>query len=733
MYAGSAFVLFDLANNVVEPMNLPAWLPRVIIWTALLGFPIAVILSWIFDITPEGIDKTKSFEEVADSEEKQITSRRRLKVSDVIIVALIILVGILTYPRIFGTESLNAMTVPVTIVNEFGERETRRVFKEDYLTRLALLPFDNEVNDTSVNWLWVGIPEAVKEDMRQFPNILIAWDDATHLNKQIAFANEKKFPFFLTGSFRVDDNIFEITTRLHQASNGSVRHKHIYRGADFFGLMDSICIQVRRDLGVSEIIINSTPDVPISSLMTENLNAYKYYIQGRYFAEFETVPALPVWKAIHMDSTFARACYLYAYWCYNFQLSDVSAKRSIDQAIRHRKRLSEYNDIETRITNYLIMGDTAKVVDLLEDQYELRPWDLNLLNSLRNTYFRLNLYERAIDMAIRMNELIPNYPSYQLLLAHSYLFTGKPNKSLDVLNSILAEYPENVEALLKIGEAYLHIRDLDAAEKAFTRAITLTPEQENNWYKLLEHIDFVRKQEITVEFLRPYVNIQRDEKGGNTFETRIIENQLRFKYISQGGFFAYPVSDSVFVYAFKDGDTFSFIEYTWILSRGKPRMAKFEQRTGAFFYSTECWVEDSQILQAKNLLAVGRTSEALAAFLDAYNQNPEHYYLANYIQHLEFILNPDFDSLVAVLNSYVGKYGELSFHTKDDKFYYTDYEGLTYELLPLSEDTFMVPSRYELNVQIVQKNGQVGGLKYLYRDGREEFFQRTMKESISNS
>ena len=51
IYAGAAYVLFELANNVVSPLNLPDWTPRLIIIIALVGFPIMVVLSWIFDIT----------------------------------------------------------------------------------------------------------------------------------------------------------------------------------------------------------------------------------------------------------------------------------------------------------------------------------------------------------------------------------------------------------------------------------------------------------------------------------------------------------------------------------------------------------------------------------------------------------------------------------------------------------------------------------------------------------
>ena len=313
MYAGGAFVLFDLANNVVVPLNLPDWTPRLVIIIALVGFPIMVVLSWIFDITPEGIGKTESLDELSVQEQAPSPGKRRLKVSDVIIGILVIVVGILVYPRFFGTPRLNGMTFPVTVVNEFGERETRRVFKEDYITRLALFPFNNEVNDSSVNWLGWGIRDAVLEDQLQFSNMLIELDNATHLNEQIALAKDVKYPYFLTGDFNVSNGLYEITTRLYQTANGAVQAEYVYRGSDFFSLIDSICLQVRNDLGIPEVILNSTPDLSISELMTGHLEAYENYINGRYFWNFPDNQYACLRKAIELDSTFVKASYNLAF------------------------------------------------------------------------------------------------------------------------------------------------------------------------------------------------------------------------------------------------------------------------------------------------------------------------------------------------------------------------------------------------------------------------------------
>ncbi|RLD49540.1 MAG: hypothetical protein DRI97_18025, partial [Bacteroidetes bacterium] len=85
MYAGAAFVIIEVTNNIVEPLGLPAWVPTVVILLLIIGFPVIAILSWIFDLTPEGVKKTESFESAAMKQESEEAGRRKLRTSDIVI------------------------------------------------------------------------------------------------------------------------------------------------------------------------------------------------------------------------------------------------------------------------------------------------------------------------------------------------------------------------------------------------------------------------------------------------------------------------------------------------------------------------------------------------------------------------------------------------------------------------------------------------------------------------
>ena len=57
-YAASAWLLVQVATQVFPFFEVPVWTVRLVILALVLGFPIAVILAWAYDITPDGIKRT---------------------------------------------------------------------------------------------------------------------------------------------------------------------------------------------------------------------------------------------------------------------------------------------------------------------------------------------------------------------------------------------------------------------------------------------------------------------------------------------------------------------------------------------------------------------------------------------------------------------------------------------------------------------------------------------------
>src|SRR6056300_1510203 len=65
VYAVMAWLIIQVIDVINEPLKLPDWLATVVIVLLAIGFPIAMILAWAFDLTPTGIEPEVDGRDVA--------------------------------------------------------------------------------------------------------------------------------------------------------------------------------------------------------------------------------------------------------------------------------------------------------------------------------------------------------------------------------------------------------------------------------------------------------------------------------------------------------------------------------------------------------------------------------------------------------------------------------------------------------------------------------------------
>lgn len=139
VYASAAFVLIELVNNLSEPLNLPPGLATIVIVVLAVGFPLAVILSWIYDLSGEGLERTKPIDEVSEKRVAKVPNAWKIATY----VSFVVIVGLLTFNIIGGTKSLKA-----------GDIQS-----------LAILPFDNFTGDDQLNYVAAGMHASLIGDM----------------------------------------------------------------------------------------------------------------------------------------------------------------------------------------------------------------------------------------------------------------------------------------------------------------------------------------------------------------------------------------------------------------------------------------------------------------------------------------------------------------------------------------------------------------------------------------
>jgi tetratricopeptide (TPR) repeat protein len=653
-------------------------------------------------------------------QEKGIRSMGSLKSKDKrILIASGILLMVIFIMVLFlikkpDSDSFESMTSPVTIINEEGQKEIRRVFKENYITKISLFPLLNETNDTSTSWLQNGFLVAIGHDLSQFNYISVSPEIVTRFQAQINSAKKNNSTFFITGSYKLSEGIYDVTSRIYQTSNGKLVSERKFRKNDFFDLIDSLSFYARYDLNIPKSILDKFTDLPFKEQTTVNISAFRYYVKGIFNPTWNDVSDFN--KSVALDSTFALALYENAYRHFSLQLNNESARKLIAQAMRHRLRLSQNAELPVRILFYLIHGDTGRVIRLSEMQYNLQPTGY-ILERLAETYaFIFNIPE-YVSTSEKLNEIFPGNTNYQLLLGESYLFAGKYDKGLDVMNLLLKNSPESVEALLLSVQLYLQKKEFAEADKCYQKAVFIKPELQETWSWIPEYISFARRQKITNEFLEQFTGNYRSENTEMYINYILNNNHLLIK---EWEIYSYPVSESDFKIA--TGKFLESFKLTFIRNSRNTIIKVLEQYPeGTDIIS---WKEDSLIYKAMTLINGNDKKAALDLFRDALSKNPDHYYLQNFIQHLEFIQGEEYQRMKINSALVEGKYGSLTISRKNDILYCTDSLGLTFRLLPMSESSFMSPSIYSKTFRIISRNDNITGIE-IFHNGKKKLFPKT--------
>lgn len=139
VYASASFVLIELVNNLTEPLNLPAKLSTIVVVVLAIGFPLAIILAWIYDLTPEGIEKTVAEKEGEEDGNTKVPNAWRIATY----VSFVVIVGLLTLNIVGGSTKLHA-----------GDIQS-----------LVILPFDNFTGDDALENMVSGMHSSLITDM----------------------------------------------------------------------------------------------------------------------------------------------------------------------------------------------------------------------------------------------------------------------------------------------------------------------------------------------------------------------------------------------------------------------------------------------------------------------------------------------------------------------------------------------------------------------------------------
>jgi len=523
MYAGAAFIIMEAAEIMLPRLGLPDWTVTFLIILLIVGFPITIILSWIFDITPEGVTKTEA---AVDTETAVPTeaSKRKLKASDVIISVLVVVVCVLIYPKIFNRD-------PFTKLRD-----------SDGNISVAVMPFENLTGE-SANDVWQnGISEYLINDLGSS-------EELTVLTTQVIFevlsstnqvssasisptiaretASKVNASTYITGNFIGSINNASILLNLVGSGKGEMIWSCRVEGDlknHYQDVLRHLADTLRNYLEIKALEDEASPELSIA--FPNSSEAYRHYITGvnaMLAFDAQTAQSYLV-RALDIDSTFTLAAF-YLSWVsmmlnspreervsliyrahelkYNLppqyqtwiELWYTCVKKDTE-GIRKVCSIMEESDIQSRLywfdlaaTYSGYLQDYEKAVEIFKkveeiniqwnDNWEFPPYYGNYVTSLLRAG-QLDEMDRIAEMALEMN------------LEDWYLFVGMGARSLLLKdNEAFEKYKDLVRKLNRgdinpeasnahdIGMMYEWIENYHTAKGYFQKAYELDPNR--NW------------------------------------------------------------------------------------------------------------------------------------------------------------------------------------------------------------------------------------------------------------
>src|SRR6266404_5853119 len=261
-YAVVAWLLIQIATQVFPFFEIPNWAVRLVVLLLVIGFPVALILAWAFELTPEGIKRAEFADELP---KKSARSRAWIYV---VVIAGAISVGLFLVGRYTAPNKQGGAIGVVT-------------------KSIAVLPFENLSHDPDNAYFADGIQEEILTRLSKIADLKVisrtstqrfktAPDNLLEIAKQLGVAN------ILEGSVQRSTDQVRVNVQLIKAATDTHLWADTFdrRVTDVFAVESEIAKAVADTLQAK---LSGAEQSAIAARPTENSEAHELYLRGRYF------------------------------------------------------------------------------------------------------------------------------------------------------------------------------------------------------------------------------------------------------------------------------------------------------------------------------------------------------------------------------------------------------------------------------------------------------------------
>ena len=443
-YAVVGWLVIQIGSTVLPTFHAPEWVAQTLVVVVLLGFPIALVLAWAFELTPEGIKRT---EDVTPNE--SITFRTGRKLVGITIALALIAAGLMTF-KVLRPKPLT-MAAPAT--------SPAPVLPVIAAKSIAVLPLVNTSGDPANEYFSDGLSEELIAVLAKIPGLKIIGrsssflfkgkaDDSRTIGDKLGVAN------LLEGSVRKEGDRVRIVAELINAADGRTLWSETYDRElkDVFAVQSEIATAVTDQLKIKLLGAPAKSDAAPSN---DNLAAYNALQQGTFYfrlsTEAGTRKAIEFYdEAIRLDPRYALA-----YANLSFALRQLAATWL---------GVAEANEAY------------AKARNAAQTALSLSPNLATAHEALGFVLLTPDLDFAAAEAEFRKAEkLAPADAGPKFALSFLFATQGRLAEAENIMRQTLALDPLGVTRYLNLARILIGSGRYDEAEAALRKAIELQP------------------------------------------------------------------------------------------------------------------------------------------------------------------------------------------------------------------------------------------------------------------
>lgn len=438
VYAGIAYVSAELVNNITEPLHLPEWTPTLVIVILILAFPFVVTLSWIYDLTAKGLQKTEPLDSSLSGKGVRADSFHSARVEN----------------------------------------------------SIAVLPFQDMSPERDQGYFCEGIAEEILNILSQRETLKVVSRTSSFAFKEgdldIREIGQKlEVKNILEGSIRKSGNRIRITAQLINAVNGLHlwSEKYDRNITDVFAVQDEISQAIVINLSLS---LESPGLKQIEKHKHTQIDAYLSFLKGNYHYQNTKPEELKTsikyyTEALKSDEKFAaarcgiaRSYWSLSYWgnlppnqVYPTIIEQINMAREIDGS------LEEIHFLEG-VTNYAFLWKMDQAEENFLNALQINPNSTYTHSSYSMLLIAMSRHEEAISEAMKAAELDPLVGYHQTMVVNAYNFAGRYDEAIAHCLKTEKNFADHFMFSYFLGFAYHGLKKWEQAISAYERSLRLS-------------------------------------------------------------------------------------------------------------------------------------------------------------------------------------------------------------------------------------------------------------------